>query len=160
MTKYTMKVDLKRCVGCQACEVTCKQEFSLPVGPRWIRVDQHGPNRKGDGLEMTFVPVYCLHCDDPKCLAVCPEKAITQRADGIVLVDKAKCTGCKLCIEACPIQAPQFNPEEGVVGFCNYCAHRVDQGLQPACTLVCPARCMYFGDVAEVDKRMQSAGRR
>jgi Fe-S-cluster-containing dehydrogenase component len=159
MSSLTMKVDTKRCIGCQACEVVCKQEYDLPVGPRWIRVEKIGPRKNGEKLEMQFVPVYCEHCADPLCVKVCPEGAISKRSDGIVLVDSSKCTGCKLCIDACPSHAPQFNPEQGVVGFCNYCVHRVDQGLAPACTLACPARCMYFGEVDEVERRMKEKSR-
>lgn len=159
MKRYTLKVDTKRCIGCQACEIACKQEFNLPVGPRWIKVDKVGPRYNGDKLEMEFVPFFCTHCDDPECIEACPEGAIYKRPDGIVLVEKSKCTGCKLCIEACPTKAPQFNPEEGVVGFCTLCSHRIDENLEPVCKLVCPAKCIYFGDIKEVDKIIQSESR-
>lgn len=155
MAQYKLAVDVERCIGCHSCEVACKQEFNLPVGPQWIRVIKVGPRKIGKKLKMDFVPIFCKHCEKPPCIKVCPENALRKRPDGIVLVDKEKCTGCQLCIDACPINAPQLNPDEGVVGFCNFCAHRIDDGLEPICKIVCPARCIYFGDVNEINKMMQ-----
>lgn len=159
MNKYTLVVDTKRCIGCQACEVVCKQEFNLPVGPKFISVKKDGPKKIGDKISTDYVPIYCDHCDDAECIKACPVNAIIKRPDGIVVVVKEKCTGCKLCIAACPIGVPQYIPNENVVGFCDYCVHRVDVGLEPACVIVCPSKCMYFGEIDVVEKRMREHGR-
>lgn len=155
MAKYKLQIDTKRCIGCHSCEVACKAEFNLPVGPQLIRVVRVGPKKVGKKFEMEFVPVFCKHCENPLCMKACPENALVKRPDGILVVDKKKCTGCQLCVDACPIYAPQLNPEEGVVALCDLCAHRIDKGLEPVCKLVCPARCVYFGEVSEVNKIMQ-----
>lgn len=149
MTQYNLLIDTELCVGCQACEVACKQENSLPVGPRWMRVIQVGPEEVNGKLVMSFHPARCMHCGKPRCIDACPEKAITKRMDGIVLIDDRLCTGCMLCIEACPFGAPQFNPETNTVGKCLLCVHRVDKGLKPACVLACPTGAIYFGDINE-----------
>ncbi len=155
MAEYKLMVDTKRCIGCHACELACKQEFNLPVGPQLIRVVRIGPRKVGKKLKMDFVPVFCKHCEDAPCIKACPENAIGKRKDGIVVIDKEKCIGCQLCIEACPVNAPQLIREEGVVLLCDLCAHRIDEGLEPICKLVCPAKCIYFGPSNEINKIVQ-----
>lgn len=148
------QVDL--CTGCRSCEVACKQEHGLPVGVNWMRVIQAGPERKGSRLTMSFLPRHCLHCGRPPCIPACPLKAITKRADGIVLIDADICDGCLACIEACPLGAPVFNPETGRVEMCNLCVDRIDAGHLPACVHHCLANCLKFGsvnDVAELARR-------
>lgn len=158
MNKYLMSVNIDRCIGCQACEVTCKQEFNLPVGPKFIWINKDGPKKVEGKICTDYIPIYCDQCEDPECVEACPENAIIKRPDGIVMVIKEKCTGCRLCVAACPIGAPQFIPNENVVGFCNYCAHRIDEGLEPACVVICPSKCIYFGEVEDVKERMRERG--
>jgi len=146
MVKYSVQVDVDVCQGCQACEISCKQENGIPVGPRWIRVIQVGPKEVGGKLKVTFVPMLCKHCSKPVCRDACPTGAITQRVDGIVMINSDLCTGCKACIEACPFGAPQLNPETNLVEKCTMCAHRIDKGLKPVCVLACPTGALSFGD--------------
>ena len=146
MTNYSLLIDADLCIGCQACEVACKQENNIPVGPRWVRAIQVGPKEVGGELKMSFIVVRCKHCAKPACMDVCPTDAITKRADGIVLIKPELCTGCKACIEACPFGAPQLNPEKSIVEMCTLCVHRIDQGLAPACFLACPTEAISFGD--------------
>ena len=149
MTQYALLVDEKRCVGCQTCEVACKQENSLPVGPKWMAVISR--IREVDGkLVMSFSVIRCRHCGKPPCIDACPTSAITKRADGIVLVDPELCSGCMACIEACPFGALQFNPQKNVVEKCTLCVHRIEKGLKPACVIHCPAEAIQFGDINEL----------
>lgn len=150
MTQRNLLVDIELCVGCQACEIACKQENNLPVGPRWMRVIQVGPKEVNGKLVMSFHPTRCMNCGKPPCVDVCPEKAITKRIDGDVLINQALCTGCMICIEACPFGAPQFNPEANTVSMCTLCVHRIDKGLKPACVLACPTGAIQFGEINEV----------
>jgi len=151
MTKeYALIVDSRDCVGCCACEVACKQEHSIPVGPRWIKVTPDGPRIIDNKLQLRYAVAHCLHCIKPACLEVCPVDAISKREDGIVLVDKELCIGCGDCVDACPLGVMQFHDDENITLKCNLCAERIDRGLNPACVNACPAYCIYFGDMEEV----------
>lgn len=150
MVEYSIVARPDLCLGCQACEIACKQEHDILVGPSLIRVIQVGPEEVEGRLRLSFQLVRCMHCDKPDCIEACPENAITKRIDGIVIINDELCTGCPACIEACPFGAPQYNPEKNVVVMCDLCVHRVDKGLKPACVLACPTGALLFGDVNKV----------
>ncbi|WP_309493183.1 4Fe-4S dicluster domain-containing protein [Candidatus Hecatella orcuttiae] len=154
MVKYALMFHPDRCVGCPTCVVACKQENEIPVGPSWLRITKRV--YKVDGkLKMSFNLLRCMHCGRPPCIEACPVNAITKRSDGIVLINKELCTGCKACIEACPFKAPQYNPEKDVVEMCTLCVHRIEKGLLPSCVQHCPAGALYFGDVNAVTAALQ-----
>jgi len=148
--EYAIMVDTESCVGCNACEVACKQEHNLPVGPRWIRVHPDEPREIAGKPQLRYIVSHCIHCCHPSCKDACPANAITKREDGIVLVDEERCTGCQDCIEACPLQVMQFDSEKNVAGKCDLCVDRLGRGLPPACAAACPSHCIYFGDISEV----------
>jgi Fe-S-cluster-containing dehydrogenase component len=151
MKQYALVIDHEACWGCKACEVACKQENNSPDGVKLIDVSEEGPRVVDGKLDFAFHVTVCSHCEDPPCTHACPEQAITKRQDGIVVIDYEKCTGCRLCIEACPYEAITFEAEKGVARKCNLCHHRVDRGLIPACAdNVCLAHCIYFGDPNEI----------
>lgn len=150
MVRYALQVQPDRCIGCYACEVACKQENDIPVGPRWIRVLAISPNETNGRPRLHFVPITCKHCVKPACKNVCPEDAIVKRKDGIVLIDAMLCTGCKACVDVCPYRALQFNPEKGVVEKCTLCVHRIDQSLKPSCVLSCPTKALHFGNMKKL----------
>jgi Fe-S-cluster-containing dehydrogenase component len=111
-------------------------------------------------LNMQIRSERCNHCDDPPCVYCCPCGAShIHELGGVVLVDKDLCSGCKACIAACPYDARFIHPD-GYADKCTFCIHRVEKGLEPACVAVCPAHCMYFGDLndpnSEVNKLLSS----
>jgi Fe-S-cluster-containing dehydrogenase component len=163
-------IDLDTCVGCQACVVACKSWNTSghpgplgdaraygadPVGAWLNRV--HGFEAvPPTGARTVHVPRSCLHCENALCVTVCPTGASYKRAaDGIVLVDAAKCMGCGLCAWACPYGAREMDPLEGVMRKCTLCIDRIgDAGRsveerEPACVTTCPARARHFGDLAD-----------
>ena len=144
MVKKLLLIDIDQCVRCHACELACKQENNLNVGPRWIQVATIGPRKVNKALHMDFVPLLCLHCDDPPCAHFCPTGAIIKRGDGVVLIDKSACNGCKLCIIGCPYGAIYWDEELGVAGKCNLCADRIDYGLEPSCVQHCIGGALQF----------------
>ncbi len=122
-----MFIDLKNCIGCFSCEVHCKLENELPMGPRLIRVMQVGPKRVKGRLKTLYIPMPCYHCNPAPCIEACPAGAMKRRAkDGIVYVDTPACTGCKRCMQACPYGAPQYDTRSGKVIKCDFCKNRVD----------------------------------
>ena len=155
MNRRALLVDIDLCYGCFACEVACKQEHSLPVGLHWMRVHTVGPRNVGGKLKMYFYPMHCMHCSKPACVAACPEDAIWQTVDGIVLISEERCTGCLKCIEVCPFGSIECNPETGLVGKCNLCVERIKQEELPACVQYCPTGALQFGDPNELMVRRQ-----
>jgi Fe-S-cluster-containing dehydrogenase component len=136
MTKYSLLFRKRDCMGCHACEVACKQEHNLPVGPRLVRVLEDAPH---------FIPIYCHHCAKAPCIEACPEKAIFKDEMGIVLIKRELCIGCMACVEACPFGAMQFFEEEGTAVKCDLCVDRIREGMAPACASVCPTSCIAYG---------------
>lgn len=137
MSEKLLLVDIDRCVRCHSCEVACKQEHDLPIGPRWTEVITIQPRWVTEELCTDFVFTSCVHCAEPLCAYVCPTNAIVKREDGIVVIDEAKCTGCGLCPPACPYGAIHMNPETGVAWKCDFCLDRTDHGLEPSCVQHC-----------------------
>ena len=153
MTTLGIYIDEQACWGCKTCEVACKQEMKAPTGVRLIEVGEDGPKIVDDAPFFTYRITICKHCDEPPCADACPDEAIAKRSDGIVIMDYDRCTGCQLCIEACPYDAIDFDDDKGVAQKCNLCHHRVDRGLIPACAdNVCLAHCIYFGDPDTIKK--------
>ena len=107
-----------------------------------------------------FQVTRCNQCDDAPCVTACPTSAMYRRDDGIVDFDKRACIGCKACIAACPYDAIFINPEDHSAEKCNFCAHRLDIGLEPACVVVCPMEAILVGDLNDPTSRVaQIAGR-
>ena len=158
--KLAMIVDNEICWGCDTCELACKQENNPPEGSRWIKVKTKGVQKINGKLKLTYTAAHCLQCSKPPCKDACPVDAISQRPDGIVLVDPDICNGCKACLEACPFGVMQFNTESGVAEKCHLCYHRIDRGERPACVDKCIGRCMHFGTVEEVVARLGDKGLR
>jgi len=146
MARFAMVIDTKKCVGCMDCVVACKTENQTPEGLNrdWIAYESIG---KLPDIQMEIRSERCNHCDNPPCVDCCPCGAShVHELGGVVLVYQNKCSGCKACIAACPYNARFINPE-GYADKCTFCIHRVETGLLPACVSVCPAHCMYFGDL-------------
>ncbi len=144
MNKYKIYLNAKRCIGCFGCEVHCKTNKNLPVGPILCEI-KYLKLKSVKGVPMTeFSFRSCHHCENPFCVAVCPTSAMTKRDDGIVFIDQEKCIGCMSCAGACPWTVPQRNPETNKAVKCDYCMDRVDAGLRPACVTKCTTHALQF----------------
>jgi molybdopterin-containing oxidoreductase family iron-sulfur binding subunit len=173
--RWGMLIDTTQCkTGCTDCVAACNRENGLsgatgPTDSQWIRKIELKDMRNGRELSL---PVMCQHCEKPPCVDVCPTTASFKRADGIVLVDKHRCIGCRYCMMACPYKARSFvhenltdqNPDvprgKGTVEACTLCVHRIDQGQDPACAEACPNKAILFGDLndpgSEIAQKLRS----
>lgn len=120
MTQYAILTDLNRCVGCMSCMVSCKVINGVPIGSYWNKMLRIGPYKRKDyktsnDVDMYYLCVQCQHCENPKCVEVCPTGASHKMPDGTVQIDKAKCIGCQFCAMACPYNVRYLNEEERVV---------------------------------------------
>jgi molybdopterin-containing oxidoreductase family iron-sulfur binding subunit len=176
--RWGMLIDSTKCAsGCNDCVTACNTENGLSGGTKttdsqWIRKIEIKEVRTG---KTQSLPVMCQHCAEPPCVDVCPTGASFKRADGIVLVDKHSCIGCRYCMMACPYKARSFvhepltnqNPDvprgKGTVESCTMCVHKVDKGEMPACVTACGKaghEAILFGDLnnpeSEISRRIRS----
>ena len=144
--KWAKVIDHTKCIGCHACSTACKSENQVPlsVNRTYVKYVDVGVFPQ---VRRAFQVTRCNQCDDPPCVAICPTAAMHTRSDGIVDFDKSICIGCKACIAACPYDAIFINPEDHSAEKCNFCAHRLDIGLEPACVIVCPTEAILVGNL-------------
>ncbi len=180
--RWGMLVDTNRCAeGCSECVTACNEEHGLngtnrpSTDAQWIR--KLTIRDKKAGFKKSF-PVMCQHCESPPCVDVCPTGASFKRADGIVLVDKHTCIGCRYCMMACPYKARSFIHEtlhdqlphaprgKGTVESCTFCVHKLDRNEgTTACVQACEHaghRALIFGDLndpkSEISSRLKEYG--
>lgn len=145
--RYGMLIDLRKCIGCQACTVSCSIENNTPLGHFRTTVDQYEFYDDRNHVTNVMLPRLCNHCDNPPCVPVCPVQATFQREDGIVVVDNERCVGCAYCVQACPYNARFINPEIHTADKCTFCVHRLEAGLLPACVESCVGGARIIGDM-------------
>ncbi|WP_018306531.1 4Fe-4S dicluster domain-containing protein [Desulfitobacterium hafniense] len=187
MAKLGMTIDLKRCMGCHTCAIGCKMQNNVPMGMLWNRVLTEGgeevDSAKGEfpNVHKSWMPVACQHCENAPCVKACPVGATYKDEKGRVLVNYDRCIGCRYCMASCPYNVRTFNWQKavrqpdhnyggadvpvrkvGVVEKCSMCKERTDEGLEPMCVKVCPAKARKFGDLddpnSEVSKAIRERG--
>ena len=144
--QWAKVIDHTRCIGCHACTTACKSENVVPIGVTRTYV-KHVDVGVFPQVRRAHQVTRCNQCAHAPCVTACPTAAMFKRADGIVDFDKSICIGCKACMAACPYDAIFINPEDHSAEKCNFCAHRIDVGLEPACVVVCPTQAILIGDM-------------
>lgn len=145
--RWGMLIDLRQCIGCQSCTVSCNIENATPIGNFRTTVDQYEFTSEDGSPNRVMLPRLCNHCDAPPCVPVCPVQATFQRKDGIVVVDNKRCVACAYCVQACPYNARFINKETHTADKCTFCAHRLEDGLLPACVESCVGGARIMGDL-------------
>jgi Fe-S-cluster-containing dehydrogenase component len=151
--QYGFVLDHRKCIGCHACTVACKAENDVPVGSfrTWVKYTEIGEFPQ---VRRHFAVLRCNQCTSAPCVTICPVTALHKRPDGIVDLDRDVCIGCKACMQACPYDALYLNEDTGAAEKCHFCAHRVEQGLKPACEIVCPVEAIISGDLDDPQSRV------
>ena len=168
MTQIGLYFNQERCTGCYTCSIACKDWHDPDVGSDIISgagSDSGTGNRmrltiteRGTfpDLFLSYLVVPCYHCQDAPCIKACPENAISKtESNGVVLVDRDKCTGkdvCgMLCRKACPYNSPQFGTRENAkMQKCDFCHDRLQNGLAPVCVEACPMYALEIGPLDEL----------
>lgn len=160
-------VDTTKCVGCWWCYAACKMGHDLP---ETIKPDPGDPPRlsadvystlctaRGDDGDWRYAKRQCMHCEHPACVEACIVGALRKTPEGPVVYDDRKCIGCRYCMVACPFGVPNFDWETPTpwISKCNFCAERLEEGLQPACVNACPMGALMFGDREKVLTRARN----
>ncbi|MEW6599481.1 MAG: molybdopterin-dependent oxidoreductase [Nitrospirota bacterium] len=147
--RYAMLINLDKCIGCFACQVSCKAEYDIPIGTFRCRVETY---RSGvyPALRKFFLPRLCNHCASAPCMDACEEKALFRNQHGIVLLDDSKCTACQMCYDKCPYSAIGVRQDSGLAEKCDFCyERRIVKGLPPVCVQNCMGKAMVFGDISD-----------
>ena len=180
--RWGMVIDLKRCIGCYACQLSCKAEHGTPPGVFFARVLKQEEGTY-PSVRQLFLPVLCNHCEEAPCVDACPTGASFKWDDGVVDIDHDKCVGCKTCMMACPYGNRYFNDQAqhyfpqgptdyerarmsrhqtDVVMKCDFCRQRRGEGKLPACVANCPTIARTFGDLddpmSEVSRLIKERG--
>lgn len=141
MAQFGFLYDQTRCIGCNACQIACKDQNNLENGMvfrRVVTVEDHG---------FMHYSGACNHCKDAACVKACPTGAMHYREDGTVGHDREKCIGCGTCTWACPYGAPKLSHKYGTAMKCTSCYPRRKEGKQPFCVEACVTHCLEFRDL-------------
>jgi len=169
-SKKVFVIDVAKCNGCHNCQIVCKDEH---VANDWTPIAKPQPDIGQFWLELTervrgtvpkvkvaYRPHLCMHCDQAPCIEACPvQGALYKRDDGLVIIDPVKCTGCRLCVDACPYERViWFNEDLNIAQKCTGCAHLLDDGwTEPRCADACPTLAIRFLDEKDAKELMAKA---
>jgi len=170
---YKMLVDVTRCIGCQGCQVSCKnwndkkadrttlgETLANPrdVNSSNFTVVKFSEKSGPKDMEWHFTKRQCMHCATPACVAACPCSALTKSALGPVEYNRSFCIGCRYCTLACPFEVPAFDWDKAIPSIqkCTFCAGRIKNGMEPACSKSCPSGALTFGKDEDIVRLAKS----
>jgi anaerobic selenocysteine-containing dehydrogenase/Fe-S-cluster-containing dehydrogenase component len=151
--RWSMIVDLDRCIGCAACAAACYAENNVGIvgieairdgrEMAWLQIQRYQNETAPE--KITFLPMLCQHCDNAPCESVCPVYAPHHSKEGINNQIYNRCIGTRFCSQNCPYKVRRFNwfdwqwpsplnlqlnPEvtvrsKGVMEKCSFCVQRI-----------------------------------
>ncbi len=162
------------CIGCRGCQTACKNWNLLPgiatknrgsfqnppdLAPAAFNIIRYSEvPSENNPVRWLFVSRRCMHCDDAGCMKICPAPgALYKTKEGAVAFDRDKCIGCKLCVAGCPFDVPRYDKDNKVTK-CHLCFDRIAEGLEPACSKVCPTDAIRYGGRDELIGLAKKAG--
>jgi Fe-S-cluster-containing dehydrogenase component len=149
MKKWNFIIDVAECEDCNNCFLACKDEhvdndfpgYSLPQprhGHRWMNI-MRKERGLGSLMEMAYLPIPCMHCDQAPCVSKGKNGAVYKRQDGIVMIDPLKAKGQRDILDSCPYGVIWWNDDLKIPQKCGFCAHLLDSGWKETrCSQVCP----------------------
>lgn len=169
-------VDLRRCIGCKACQVACKRwndreatktELNSDSKLEWTNPPELSPQTytyvrfvktgSQDSLNWTFAKIQCNHCIQPSCVNTCPTTALVKTEEGPVKYRKELCIGCAQCVTACPFNVPKFDEVNKVIEKCTFCNERLNENMEPACVQACPTDTLVLTSLEEAQLKATEA---
>jgi Fe-S-cluster-containing dehydrogenase component len=169
MKKWNLIIDVAKCHDCNNCFLSCKDEYwendfppysaaQLRHGHKWMNImrKERGQYPK---VDVAYLPIPCMHCDDAPCIKAAKKDAIYKREDGIVVVDPEKAKGQKNLVESCPYGVIYWNEEKSLPQKCTLCVHLLEDGWeQPRCVKACPTEAMsvVYAEDSEMEKVKKS----
>ena len=155
MKQLGFLVHIEKCLGCRSCEFSCKNENGHEDSlRRKIHSIESELDKKGHSFH--HFSMACNHCENPACMAICPENCIKKKANGIVIVEKEQCNGCGICVSACPFNAIKINPYTRKADKCDMCYDRQRLGKSPICVTACPVKAIEIIDVLDKENQHYS----
>ena len=146
MKQLGFLVHIEKCLGCRSCEFSCKNEYGHEDS---FRRKIHSIKSESDrnGHSFHHFSLACNHCENPACMAMCPESCIKKIPNGIVIINKEKCSGCGICVAACPFTAIKIDPFTRKADKCDMCYERQRLGQSPTCIEACPVKAIEIIDI-------------
>jgi anaerobic carbon-monoxide dehydrogenase iron sulfur subunit len=115
--KLKLSVNPRKCTGCGQCVSVCSAVKTGQFWPHMARLMVQTDSRMG-----VSTPIVCLHCEDAWCQNACKFEAITRNTTtGAITIDSEACTGCKMCMAACPYDVMGFDDSEKLAIKCDLC---------------------------------------
>lgn len=147
--RYGFLINMERCVGCNACTISCKSFYDLEpsINRRFVRETDE---MLTGTAKRCYISTACNHCDEPACAKACPTGAYTKLDNGIVKHNQERCIGCQMCATACPYGVPQFDPVKKKMDKCSMCYDRLEAGEDTICVSSCPMEAISIIDINEV----------